>query len=87
MVSERWLPDGCQPRWLKLDRRSLGTSGGVAIYLRKVPRVETVAERVGNHPWRAEMPVYARKPKPVIGRRDEKEDRFFHAKAPRRKDD
>ena len=58
VVSERWLPNGCQPRWLKLDRRSLGESGGVAIYLGKKPRVETVAERIGNHPWRAQPPVY-----------------------------
>ncbi len=52
VVSERWLPRGCTPRWLKLDRRSLQDSGGVAIFLGAEPRVETVAERVGAHPWR-----------------------------------
>ena len=58
VVSERWLPDGCKPRWLKLDRRSLGESGGVAIFLGDRPRVESVTERIGNHPWRAVPPVY-----------------------------
>jgi competence protein ComEC len=50
-VSDRWLPRGCQPRWLTLDRRSLERTGGVAIYLSGQPRVETVAGRVGKHPW------------------------------------
>ncbi|MGI8706184.1 MAG: ComEC/Rec2 family competence protein [Sphingomicrobium sp.] len=51
VVSDRWLPRGCTPKWLKLDRRSLEQTGGVAIYLRGQPRVKTVAERVGQHPW------------------------------------
>ena len=38
-------------RWLKLDRTALARSGGVAIYLDKQPRLSTVAERVGEHPW------------------------------------
>ena len=51
VVSDRWLPRGCAPRWLKLDRKALDRTGGVAIYLGESPRVETVAERVGRHPW------------------------------------
>jgi len=51
VVSDRRLPRGCSPRWLKLDRATLERSGGVAIYLGKKPRVVTVAERVGVHPW------------------------------------
>jgi competence protein ComEC len=51
VVSDRWLPSACTPRWLKLDRRSLEQTGGVAIYLDGEPRVETVAKRVGQHPW------------------------------------
>jgi len=51
VVSERRLPRGCSPRWLKLDRATLGYSGGVAIYLGNQPRVETVSERVALHPW------------------------------------
>ena len=50
-VSDRWLPRSCRPRWLKLDRKTLGQTGGVAIYLAGTPRVATVAERVGDHPW------------------------------------
>ncbi|MEO7365013.1 MAG: ComEC/Rec2 family competence protein [Sphingomicrobium sp.] len=57
VVSERWLPRACTPRWLKLDRGSLGRTGGVAIYLKHQPRVTTVAERVGHHPWAAEVPA------------------------------
>jgi competence protein ComEC len=50
-VSDRFLPRGCVPRWLKLDSAGLRETGGVAIYLGKQPRVDTVAERVGAHPW------------------------------------
>ena len=57
VVSERWLPRGCTPRWLKLDRGSLARTGGVAIYLTQAPRVTTVAERVGRHPWAADVPA------------------------------
>jgi len=56
VVSERWLPRGCHPRWLKLDRDALEATGGVAIYLKDSPRVATVAERVGGHPWRSPAP-------------------------------
>jgi competence protein ComEC len=51
VVSDRRLPRGCVPRWLKLDRQSLARTGGIAIYLGNSPRVETVAEHVGAHPW------------------------------------
>jgi competence protein ComEC len=52
VVSDRWLPRGCTPKWLKLDRKALESTGGMAIYLSgDVPRVVTVAERVGAHPW------------------------------------
>ena len=53
VVADRWLPKGCTPRWLKLDRKALEQSGGVAIYLGKEPKVETVADRLGDHLWRA----------------------------------
>jgi competence protein ComEC len=51
VVSDRRLPRGCTPRWLKLDASALRKTGGLAIYLADTPRVETVAERVGAHPW------------------------------------
>ena len=52
VVADRRLPRGCLPRWLKLDREALKTTGGVAIYLGEQPRVESVAGRIGRHPWR-----------------------------------
>src|SRR5690606_34526877 len=41
VVSERWLPASCRPRWLKADRRMLSESGGLSIVLddRSVSRV------------------------------------------------
>jgi competence protein ComEC len=51
VVSDRRLPRGCRPRWLKLDRQALARSGGLAIYLGKQPRIDSVADRLGGHPW------------------------------------
>jgi competence protein ComEC len=51
VVSDRWLPKACNPRWLKLDRKALAATGGVAIYLGREPRVLSVTQRVGGHPW------------------------------------
>jgi competence protein ComEC len=51
VVSDRWLPRGCRPLWLKLDREALGRTGGVSVYLGKSPWADTVADRVGAHPW------------------------------------
>jgi competence protein ComEC len=59
VVSDRWLPRGCTPRWLKLDRAALARTGGVAIFLGDRPRAETVAERVGAHPWASVVPTFA----------------------------
>jgi competence protein ComEC len=51
VVSDRWLPRACTPRWLKLDRKVLERTGGVSIYLKDGPEVRTVAGRLGQHPW------------------------------------
>lgn len=51
VVSDRRLPRGCTPRWLKLDAPALRRTGGLAIYLGKKPRIDTVAGRIGSHPW------------------------------------
>jgi competence protein ComEC len=64
VVSDRRLPRGCTPRWLKLDSPTLRSTGGLAIYLGATPRVETVAERVGAHPW-AQKAASARSTRPV----------------------
>lgn len=49
VVSERRLPPGCTPRWLKLDRAGLARTGGVAIDFAG-GRVTTV-RRGSSHPW------------------------------------
>jgi competence protein ComEC len=33
VISDRWLPSSCQPRWVKADRNMLDQSGGLAFYL------------------------------------------------------
>jgi competence protein ComEC len=48
VVSDRRLPNGCKPRWLKLDAPALARTGGLAIYLEERPWVDN---RVGAHPW------------------------------------
>jgi len=50
VVSERWLPQSCRPRWLKADGRMLAESGGLAIVL-DGPRVSSVAQSQGEHGW------------------------------------
>ena len=50
-VSDRRLPQACSPRWLKLDPRALSRTGGLAIYVGDHPRVDSVAARIGAHPW------------------------------------
>jgi competence protein ComEC len=56
VVSDRWLPRGCKPRWLKLDREALGRTGGLAIYLGSKPSVNSVTDQLGAHPWAQTMP-------------------------------
>ena len=51
VVSDRRLPRGCMPRWLKADRAFLARTGGLAISLGAQPRVATVRGLVGDHPW------------------------------------
>ncbi|MCW3837763.1 ComEC/Rec2 family competence protein [Sphingomonas canadensis] len=50
VVSDRRLPQGCAPRWLKLDRETLAHTGGVAIRFAdgEVRSVRTPGDR---HPW------------------------------------
>lgn len=50
VISERFLPRSCRPRWLKADRRYLEKSGGLAINLAD-ERITTVAESQGTHGW------------------------------------
>ncbi len=50
VISERFLPRSCRPRWLKADRRFLAKSGGIAVNLAD-ERITTVAESQGEHGW------------------------------------
>ncbi|PCD04594.1 competence protein ComEC [Sphingomonas spermidinifaciens] len=49
VVSDRRLPRGCEPRWLRLDRPKLAKTGGVSIDLDSA-RVARVAWP-GDQPW------------------------------------
>lgn len=49
VVSERRLPQGCRPRWLRLDRPVLARTGGVAVSRSGVRAVIKPGDR---HPWR-----------------------------------
>lgn len=51
VVSDRTLPAGCRPRWLKADRAFLRRSGGLAFTFGSAPGVTSVADRIGRHPW------------------------------------
>ena len=50
VVSDRWLPQTCRPRWLRADGRMLADTGGLAIVL-DGPRVASVAQNQGEHGW------------------------------------
>ena len=50
VISERYLPRSCHPRWLRADRDLLLRSGGLTVDLTK-QRIETVAEGEGEHGW------------------------------------
>ena len=51
VVSDRTLPDGCRPRWLKADRPFLREKGGLSIGLGGTPSVWSVSDVIGDHPW------------------------------------
>jgi competence protein ComEC len=50
VVSDRWLPLSCRPKWIKVDRRLLEQSGGLAFYLDD-KRVVTANEGSRHMPW------------------------------------
>jgi len=50
VVSERWLPASCQPRWLKADRQLLSQVGGITIKLEN-REISTALDRSGRHRW------------------------------------
>jgi competence protein ComEC len=50
VISERYLPWSCKPRWFKADRDFLERNGGLAIYFSDA-RVDTVAQTTAHQPW------------------------------------
>jgi competence protein ComEC len=50
VVSARYLPWSCKPRWLKADRDFLERNGGLSFYFDQ-GRVETVAQTMTHQPW------------------------------------
>jgi competence protein ComEC len=50
VVSERELPEWCQPKWLRLGRHELDTRGAVAIWLAR-GRILGARDDLGDHPW------------------------------------
>ncbi|QJB68101.1 ComEC/Rec2 family competence protein [Parasphingorhabdus halotolerans] len=77
VVSERRLPNSCEPRWLKVDRDMLRKVGGMTINLEN-SEIHTVLQRTGRHPWTrfeteqsmAERASKARKPYEGITREE-----------------
>lgn len=62
VISERWLPKSCQPRWLRLDSNVLRRSGGLAISL-KSGHITSVTTPGDHHPWR-DPPLVRQPPYP-----------------------
>lgn len=52
VISDRWLPHECAGRWMTIDRDSLATSGGLALYLGEKPEAVTTLRAGDGHPWR-----------------------------------
>ena len=52
VVADRRLPDGCTPRWMKLDRVALERTGGLAIRIGRERTVQAVAGAPTDHPWK-----------------------------------
>lgn len=50
VIADRWLPRGCMPRWLKVDRKFLDQTGGLAIAL-DPPGMRMVASSARGKPW------------------------------------
>lgn len=50
VIADRWLPRSCRPVVLRIDRRLLDETGGIALDLRRA-RMITVAQDQGEHGW------------------------------------
>lgn len=63
VISERYLPWSCKPRWFKADRDFLERNGGLAVFFADL-RVETVAQAGTHRPWSQLGPKRTPKPHP-----------------------
>ena len=61
VISDRWLPRSCVPRWFKADRNSLSQTGGIALNLAR-QELTTVAQSQGNHGWWRPAPQPLKRP-------------------------
>ena len=50
VISDRWLPSSCRPRWIKADRNMLEQSGGLAFYLAD-QKLVSVSDDNSHMPW------------------------------------
>ena len=64
VISDRYLPRSCRPRWVKADRRMLDRTGGLTIDL-AARKVRTVAAGQGQHGWWNPRPAYPKGPRPA----------------------
>lgn len=67
VIADRWLPRGCSPRWLKVDRKLLEETGGLAIGL-DPPEVRMAASGGRGKPW--SDPPTVLPPREPMGERD-----------------
>jgi competence protein ComEC len=50
VISDRWLPTSCKPRWIKVDRGKLAETGGIAFYLGD-QSIKSVNADMQHMPW------------------------------------
>ena len=50
VISDRWLPASCRPKWVKADRGALQESGGLAFFLAN-GTVKSVNAENSHQPW------------------------------------
>ena len=60
VIADRGLPRWCRPRWLKIDRRLLARTGGMAIDLDHAT-IRIVRQPGDAHPWIAPIPKRSRR--------------------------
>lgn len=71
LISSRWLPKSCTPRWLKVDRNLLAKVGGMTIDL-ETATIRTVRDHEGSQPWMRfeQLKPRARDTDPIKKRQD-----------------